>query len=122
MKKIYLVSLESFRTETLSKLRDIGVLHLHEVHGQGDVLEDLQRKRGTIDRALQLLPADKDRKSKQHEAGHPSEKDREEALLVAKRIEKQSEERNSHRESIDRLQREMDRIDVLGDFDPKDIE
>lgn len=122
MKKIYLVSLESFRTETLSKLRDIGVLHLHEVNGQSDVLEDLQRKRGTIDRALQLLPADKDRKSKQHEAGHPSEKDREEALLVAKRIEKQSDERNSHRESIDRLQREMDRIDALGDFDPKDIE
>jgi len=122
MKKIYLVSLESFRTETLSKLREIGVLHLHEVHGQSDVLEDLQRKRGTIDRALQLLPPDTDKKSRKKEAEHPSEKDREEALLVAKRIEKQSDERNSHRESIDRLQREIDRIDVLGEFNPEDME
>jgi len=122
MKKIYLVSLETERIGTLKKLRDIGVVHLHEVHGQSEVLEDLQKKRGIIDRALLLLPEDTEKNRESAFSGKLSEKEMEESILVAKRIEKQSDERSSHREAIERLQREIDRVSPLGEFSPADIE
>jgi len=121
MKKIYLVSLESYRTETLSDLRKIGVVHLHEIQGQSEALEELQKQRSLLDRALLLLPPDTDKKKKNEVSAQPSERDLEEALLVGKRIEKQSDARNHHRETIDRLRREKDRIAPLGEFDPDDI-
>ncbi|MCF7939947.1 MAG: V-type ATP synthase subunit I [Spirochaetales bacterium] len=128
MKKVSLVSLESHRTETLSGLRTIGVVHLHEIHGQSEMLDELQKKKAQLEHAILLLPEDED-------GTPPGEKTRgledkrklsdqkvEEVLEIAKRIEKQSDELHGLRESIDRLQKEIERLTPLGDIEPSDLE
>jgi V/A-type H+/Na+-transporting ATPase subunit I len=120
MKKAYLVSQESERTATLKRLRDIGVLHLEEIHGQSEELDDLHKKRSMVERALHILP-DKEDSAKTSEAHNISFKEIEEALEIAKRVEQQQEQKSSLREANDKLQREMERIEPLGEFDPQDL-
>lgn len=122
MKKAYLVALESKRTDTLRRLRDIGVLHLEELRGQSEELDDLYKQRAMLERALQFLPAEEEKADTQFEARSINQKQIEEALEIAKRVEQQQEQKNSHREAGDKLEREMERIAPLGDFNPKDIE
>ncbi len=119
MKKAYLVAQESKRTETLKKLRDIGVLHLEEISGQSEELDNLQKKHSMLERALLILPLDHE--ESHYEEQSVSDKDIEEALEIAKRIEQQQEQKSSHREAVDKIDRELERIQPIGDFDPKDI-
>ena len=135
MKKVYLVAQESKRTETLKRLRDIGVLHLEEIQGQSDELDDLQKKRSLLERSQFMLPADIsaeetndqaedlgiDTSPKKAADHYLSSKDVEEAIEIAKRVDQQQEQKSSHREAIDKLVREMERVQPLGDFDPQDI-
>ncbi|MFW6207259.1 MAG: V-type ATP synthase subunit I [Spirochaetota bacterium] len=121
MKKAYLVALESKRTQTLQQLRDIGVLHLEEIHGQSEELDDLYKKRAMLERAKFTLPAEEESSAKHAEDKGISHKEIEEALEIAKRVEQQQEQKSSHREAVDKLEREMERIEPLGDFDPKDV-
>ena len=121
MKKAYLVAQESKRTQTLQRLRDIGVLHLEEIHGQSEELDDLYKKRAMLERAQQILPEEEGKSAQNPEGGEITHKEIEEALEIAKRVEQQQEQKGSHREAVDKLEREMERIEPLGDFDPKDI-
>lgn len=121
MKKAYLVAQESERAETLKRLRDIGVLHLEEIRGQSDELDDLHKKRSMLERALNILPSEEDT-AQTKQAQNISFKEIEEALEIAKRVEQQQDQKSSHREANDKLEREMERIEPVGDFDPKDIE
>src|SRR6056297_1495575 len=135
MKKVYLVAQESKRTETLKRLRNIGVLHLEEIQGQSDELDDLQKKRTLLERAQFMLPTDIsaeeskvqtsdqdfDAPANKRPEHYLSSKDVEEAIEIAKRVEQQQEQKGSHREAIDKLNREMERVQPLGDFDPQDI-
>src|SRR6056297_871839 len=121
MKKAYLVAQESKRTATLGRLRDIGVLHLEEISGHSEELDDLQKKRSMLERALLILPLHEEEKKHASEEENISSKDVEEALEIAKRIEQQQEQKSSHREASDKLEREMERIAPLGEFDPQDI-
>src|SRR6056297_1504169 len=135
MKKVYLVAQESKRTETLKRLRDIGVLHLEEIQVQSDELDDLQKKRTLLERSLFMLPTDipaeestdqsadqnVDASAKKTGDHYLSSKEVEEAIEIAKRVEQQQEQKSSHREAIDKVVREMERVQPLGDFDPQDI-
>jgi V/A-type H+-transporting ATPase subunit I len=122
MKKISLVSLEAYRSETLRRLRDLGLVHLHEVRGQSELLEELLRRKSLIDNALMILPEDEDKDVEKELKKGIDEKKIEESLEIARRIEKQKEDLHSRHESIDRLRREMERTAPLGDIDPADFE
>lgn len=121
MKKISLVSLEAHHTETLTQLRELGVVHLHEVHGQSELLEELIRQRTLIDHALSLLPSEEEKHAGDDSPGTVDERRLEETLEIARRIEKQKDELNGHREAVDRLRKEMERVEVLGDIEPSDF-
>ena len=122
MKKAYLVAQESKRTQALQQLRDIGVLHLEEIRGQSEELDDLYKKRAMLERAQQILPPEEGKSAQPAEDQAITHKEIEEALEIGKRVEQQQEQKSSHREAHDKLQREMERIAPLGDFDPQDIE
>ncbi|HDQ13948.1 MAG TPA: V-type ATP synthase subunit I [Sediminispirochaeta sp.] len=120
MKKVFLVSLETAKDETLSKLREIGVLHIDEVPGQSEVLDQLIKTRDSLVQSLRQLPLEE----KKYKPGTSvlSEKKMEEALEVSGRVGKLSERRTRLIEQVEKLRAEIERVEVLGDFDPEDLE
>ncbi len=116
MKKIFLLILESEKTGALEALRDLGVVHLENVSGSGDLLEELQQKRDTVQRSLDLLP-----EAGKKSAGTYSGEGKETVLEIAKRIISLSESSKAVDEEIASIRKELDRLEVWGDFDPDDI-
>jgi V/A-type H+-transporting ATPase subunit I len=119
MKKVFLVTLDHRKEETLSQLKEMGVLHLEEIHGYSEHLEELQKQKARVARGLTILPPDK---PEEETTGPSGEKLLEEALEISRRLEQLADERHSHNEAIERLNREIERVTPVGDFDPGDLE
>ncbi len=115
MKKVFILLLDSEKSLSLKKLRDLGVVHLEDLTGSGDKLSLLQNERETISRSLSILP---DRKKKDLRKVSYS---KEEALEITKRILILSDELKSVTDSIQSTNKEVDRIAVWGDFNPDDL-
>ncbi len=116
MQKVFLVSLEESRRETLESLKKLGVMHLEEYRGQSEELDKLQKVRAQVERSLFMLPPEAAKDATEPAAA--SNKTIDDALEVAKRIEQQNEERQSKLERIEKLAREEERIAPLGEFEP----
>ena len=115
MKKVFLLLLDSDKTNALKKLKDIGVVHLEDIQGSGEKFTFLQTQRDMISRSLPLLPDIKKNTEKEVSYG------KEETLEITKRIINLSDEIKSISDSILNINKEIDRIKIWGDFNPDDI-
>ncbi len=114
MKKIFLLLLESEKTEALKALRDLGVVHLESLTGKSSLLEELTAKRDIVQRSISFLSGITVKKS--------STKDSSETIFeIAKRIVSQYEKRKNITEEIRNLEKEKERLEIWGDFNPEDI-
>ncbi len=114
MKKIFLLLLESEKTEALKALRELGVVHLEPFSGKSDLLEDLEAKRDIVYRSISLLPEAAAKKDGENDSS-------ETVLEIAKRIVSQHEKIRTIDEEMGFIRKEIERLAVWGDFDPQDI-
>lgn len=117
MKKIFLLILESEKTKALETLRNLGVLHLESISGNSELLDDLRQTREIIFKSLSILP-----ESRQPGNTGSVSPDRNTVVEVAKRIINLQEKGKTAEEEINHIKKELERLDVWGDFNPKDLE
>jgi V/A-type H+-transporting ATPase subunit I len=115
MKKAFLVSIDSRKEESVRKLRDFGLLHLEELKGTGERIEELKKTRDMVDRAIFNLPPESDEKG-----NGPSSHDA--ALELARRVNRQVERIRELQDEMEKLTRERERIAPWGDFEPNEIQ
>ena len=115
MKKAVLITIDSRRKDAVLTLRDFGLLHLEELEGRGERLEELRKQRDLIDRALFNLPQIEGKEEK----GSAS---LETSLELARRVNRQIERIRELYEEVEKQRKERDRLLPWGDFDPKELE
>ena len=80
MKKVSLIIMGDKKSETLKKLRKLGILHIEAVEGSGKKLEELKERVSLLESALFSVSEKKNKKIKQENT------DAEKAFSVAKEI------------------------------------
>ncbi len=116
MKKVFLLLLNSDKNEALNKLKDIGVVHLEDIKGSSNKLDVLQEERDILKRSISIL-SDGNKK----DAGSITYK-KEEILEISKRIINLNDNLKSITDTISTTLKEIERIEVWGDFSPDDID
>jgi V/A-type H+-transporting ATPase subunit I len=111
MKKVYLILLDAWREESLTALKELGVVHLEDCSGSSDALEALRERRDRVQQALIGL-ADADGAAPK-ELTDPEAKVDEILQLLAEKKETQ--------ERINRLVKEEEALKGWGDFDPAQV-
>lgn len=120
MRRIFLVVMTSGREASLKKLRRLGVVHLEEVEPErGGVFQGETARLMEISAGLEASLLAVHRASKGSEDSSPITTD--EAIQISSRIGVILKEREQLREENRLLERELDRIASLGDFDPEDV-
>ncbi len=114
MKKVSLIVLDTFREESLKKLRKLGIVHLEANPGTSEKLTDLEEKKNQLERALLLLPLEEGSKE-------PGTQDLESCLEMAQKASEYTEKARTLQEEVERLQREAERLIPWGDFNPEEI-
>ena len=121
MKKVSVVVLDTFREESLEKLRKVGALHLESTDATSATLTDLQEKRSLLGQAIRLLPEKAGDSPYSTSSARPRSVNWDSPLEIAEKIIELSEKQLLAVEETSRLEREADRLSQWGDFDPADI-
>ena len=116
MKKIFLLLLNSQKNEALKKLKDIGVVHLENIKGLSEKLDIIQADRDILQRSIFILPENKKKDSK------IVSYEREETLEISKRIINLNDDLKSVSDVLSSTLKEIERIKIWGDFNPRDID
>ncbi|MFP4364342.1 MAG: V-type ATP synthase subunit I [Spirochaetia bacterium] len=117
MKKATLIVFDKERVQSLEKLKQLGLLHIEEVQTESEKLEQLIQDYETLQRALTIIPAEK----VETKHGLPEHLADNTALETAEYVLKRNEELRKHKEQRDKIERELERLQVWGDFNPRDI-
>lgn len=117
MKKISLVVLDREKSESLTELRRIGVIHLTNQNSRSDELSDHEEKKLLLERSLLLLPVVKVEQRKRTDTDGV-----EEALEIAQETATLIDEERLRTEELERLSKEERKLSAWGDFNPADIE
>lgn len=112
MKKVSLVILGSKKSETLKKLRELGILHIEITEGSGEKLTELKEQVSLLESAVFTLAEYKKKNMVQEEAAFA------EALSVSKEILSLSEEKKRILAEQAALAAELERIKSWGVVDP----
>ncbi|MBR2868435.1 MAG: ATPase [Clostridia bacterium] len=115
MKKVSLIIMGDKKSETLSKLRKLGILHIESVEGSGKKLEELKEAVSLLESALFSVSEKKNKKIKQENV------DSEKAFSVAKQIISLEEEKKLCSAEKITLSAELDRIAAWGEIDPAEF-
>ena len=123
MKKISIIVLDSRRVESLERLRDAGVLHVQLEATPTDSLEQLTREYQSLERALRTFETyEAESEAELPEPKSPAkEPDVDRALEIAAGVGDRLETLRELAEKRDRLQREAQRLEPWGDFDPAEF-
>ncbi|MFW5828518.1 MAG: V-type ATP synthase subunit I [Alkalispirochaeta sp.] len=122
MKKVSVVTLQTFQEQTLSALRDLGVLHIFTDRADTARGERLREEWTAVERALATIPtgdADSTDNSEPPVEGGAAV---DAALRIAEESQKLSEEAAQIDDSVDRIDRELERLAPWGDHDAHRIE
>ena len=112
MKKISLIIMGDKKSETLIKLRKLGIVHIDSVEGSGKKLENLKAKKSLLESALFSITDKKNKKIKQENT------DNSKAISLAEEItELEDEKKHCQAEKIS-LIAELDRLALWGEIDP----
>ena len=113
MKKVSLITLGDKRSDTLKKLRALGLLHIEISEGGGERLDELKSKVALLENALYLLGKRKNVTLKS--VG------KDEAFEAAQEICALADEKKALQDERSIIRAELDRVQKLGDFDVADI-
>ncbi len=114
MKKVSLVLFDKYRAESLTKLRDIGVVHLENLEGAGDEYEKIYYRLELLNDSLIHISSVKTEPQDEY-CGI------EDALQKAEAVLKDVDELKSISDKKTALLKELERIQPLGDFDPAEV-
>ncbi len=112
LKKVSLIIMGDKKTETLKKLRKLGILHLESVQGSGKKLEELKEKVSLLESALFSISEKKNKKIKQESS------DICKAISVAEEIVALEEEKKLCSVQKLSLTAELDRLSEWGELEP----
>ncbi len=115
MKKISLIIMGDKKTETLKKLRKLGILHIESVEGSGKKLEDLKERVSLLESALFSISEKKNKKIKQENIDVAT------AISLSKEIVALGEEKKQCRAEKIALCAELDRLSDWGELDPEKL-
>ncbi len=115
MKKVSLIIMGDKKTETLKKLRKLGILHLESVEGSGKKLEELKERVSLLESALFSISEKKSKKTK------PQNVDIKQAIDISKEIVAFEEEKKLCSAEKITLVAELDRLSDWGELDPEKI-
>lgn len=123
MKKISLVVLDSHRVESLERLQDAGLLHVQVESAPTDSLQQLTQEYQSLERAIATLESyeiESEASTPEPEAA-PAHPNVDKALEIAGNISEKLDQLRELGENRDRLQREVQRLEPWGAFNPDDI-
>ena len=100
------------KSETLRKLRKLGILHIESVEGSGKKLEELKGRASLLESALFSISEKKSKKTKQENIGV------EKAVSVSKEIVSLEDEKKLCSAEKITLAAELDRLSAWGEIDP----
>ncbi len=116
MKKVSLIIMGDKKSETLKKLRKLGILHIESVEGSGKKLEELKERVSLLESALFSVSEKKNKKIKQEET------DVEKAIAVSEEIIVLEEEKKLCTAEKITLITELDRLSGWGEIDPAKLD
>ena len=115
MKKVSLIIRGDKKTETLKKLRKLGILHIEEAEGSGKKLEELKARVSMLENALFSITDKKTKKIKQKDIGVGQ------AVSLSEEIIALVEEKKQCVAKRIALNAELDRLADWGEFDPEKL-
>ena len=115
LKKVSLIIKGDKKTETLSKLRKLGIVHIESVEGSGKKLEALKERVLLLESALFSISDKKNKKINQENI------DSEKAISISQKINNLEEERKLCTAERTALTAELERLSDWGEFDPESI-
>ncbi len=123
MKKISLIVLDSRRVESLERLQEAGLLHVEVETAPTDSLQQLTQEYQSLERAISTLESyqiesEKETPEPEEAPTHPNV---DKALELAGQIGQRLDRLRELGETRDRLQREVQRLEPWGTFDPDEI-
>jgi len=119
MKKVSLIIMGDKKTETLKKLRKLGILHIEITEGSGEKLAKLKEKFSLLENASIVIKEIKKKNKKIAEIKDASLSD---ALAVAEEIASLTEENKECLAEKITLNSELERLKSWGDVDPKELD
>ncbi|MCR4789753.1 MAG: ATPase, partial [Treponemataceae bacterium] len=120
MKKVSFVVLDGVKKEALKQLRKLGVVHLEQMEGSGEVLSDLKSKYSDLERAAMLL-SDIKLDKKQSKTLKQTEVSKEESVIKAREILAFNDNNKDLLDDISALKKEIDRLKEWQGFNPEDF-
>lgn len=115
MKKVSLIIMGDKKSETLKKLRKLGILHIESVEGSGKKLEELKERVSLLESALFSVSDKKNKKLKQKSI------DAEKAYAVSQEIVSLCEEKKQLLAERISLTAELERLSAWGELDPEKL-
>lgn len=103
------------KSETLRKLRKLGILHIESVEGSGKKLEELKERASLLESALFSISEKKNKKTKQENIGV------EKAVSVSKEIVSLEDEKKLCSAEKITLAAELERLSAWGEIDPEKL-
>ncbi|MBQ2841990.1 MAG: ATPase [Clostridia bacterium] len=116
MKKVSLIILGNKKSETLRKLRKLGILHIEITEGSGKKLDELKEQISLLESAIFSIG---EKKNKNAEAKDASVS---EALLISKEIASLEEEKKMCLAERIALNAELERLGSWGEINPHSID
>ncbi len=113
MKKVSLIIMGDKKSETLKKLRKLGILHIESVEGSGKKLEELKERVSLLEGALFSISEKKNKKIKQENISV------EKAISLSKEIVALEDEKKLCSAEKIALNAELDRLSGWGELEPE---
>ena len=113
MKKVSLITMGNMKTETLKKLRELGIIHIEISEGYGDKIRELKEQVVLLENAIFSVGKVKGISQK--------ETDVSKALAIANEIAALTEEKKECLNEKAALSIELERLKSWGDIDPDEV-
>lgn len=115
MKKVSLIIMGDQKSETLKRLRKLGILHIESVEGSGKKLEELKERVSLLENALFTVSEKKNKNAAQETVTAEA------AVSAAKEIVALEEEKKVCAAERITLSAELDRLASWGELDPETL-
>ncbi|MBQ8015143.1 MAG: hypothetical protein IJ264_03040, partial [Clostridia bacterium] len=115
MKKVSLIIMGDKKSETLKKLRKLGILHIESVEGSGKKLEELKERVSLLENALFSISEKKNKKTKQENICVAK------AISVSEEIVALEDEKKLCSAEKITLAAELDHLSGWGELDPEKL-
>ncbi|MFW5693895.1 MAG: V-type ATP synthase subunit I [Alkalispirochaeta sp.] len=122
MKKVSVVTLQTFQEQTLSALREVGVLHIFTDRADTARGERLREEWASIERALATIPVAEDVSGNDGAEATHGGAAVDHALRIAEDSQTLSEEAAQIDDALDRVNRELERLAPWGEVDVHRLE